>query len=197
MSPKRRTQEERRSETQAKLLASACQLFGERGFAKVSLDEIAAHCGLTIGPIYHYYRNKKALFTAVSEEMERRVVVKWEQDKVTEPGYEGELARWNAFLELCNDPGFRQIVLIDSPNVLGRERWKSTSVTNKARELFFAGLNGLSPSDSESELMWRMSMAAFAEAALAIAESDEPDMIREQANKMVTTFLRALFAADH
>ena len=57
----RRTQAQRREETQQAVLDSASRLFGEKGYAGTSLEEIAADCGLTIRPIYHYFGNKKAL----------------------------------------------------------------------------------------------------------------------------------------
>ena len=67
--PRRRTQAERREESRQAVLDSACRLFGARGYAATSLEDIAADCGLTIRPIYHYFGNKLALFTAVNEVM--------------------------------------------------------------------------------------------------------------------------------
>lgn len=32
------------------------------------------------------------------------------------------------FLDLCEDSGFRRIVLVDGPNILGRTRWTNSSV---------------------------------------------------------------------
>ena len=36
---------------------------GEKGYADTSLEAIAADCGLTIRPIYHYFGNEKDLFS--------------------------------------------------------------------------------------------------------------------------------------
>ena len=66
MSKPRRTQAQRRAETYQQVLDSACRLFGERGYANTSLDDVAAECGLTTRPVYHYFGNKKALFAAES-----------------------------------------------------------------------------------------------------------------------------------
>ena len=71
MTAKRRSQAERRAETHKLVLASACRLFGERGYAATSLDDIAVDCGVTTRPIYHYFGNKKALFAAVNEAIAR------------------------------------------------------------------------------------------------------------------------------
>ena len=74
--PKRkgRTQAERREESRQALFDSAYRLFGEKGYANCSLEEIAADCGLSIRPIYHYFGSKKSLFAAVNAAAEDRIV---------------------------------------------------------------------------------------------------------------------------
>ena len=42
----------------ARLAESAFELFGERGFDAVTIDEIASHCGVTKGSFYSHYRSK-------------------------------------------------------------------------------------------------------------------------------------------
>ena len=70
MSEQRLTQSERRAKSSAAVLASACHLFGSKGYTSTSLDDIARDCGLTTRPIYHYFGNKKALFAAVNAQRE-------------------------------------------------------------------------------------------------------------------------------
>ena len=69
----RRTQADRRAASRRALLESACRHFGARGYAETSLEDIAADCGLTIRPIYHYFGSKESLFAAVNARMEQRV----------------------------------------------------------------------------------------------------------------------------
>ena len=71
---KRRTQAERRRNTQARLLKAARRLFGQKGYAETSIEDIAAACGLTVRPIYHYYQNKLGLFTAVVAQLEQELI---------------------------------------------------------------------------------------------------------------------------
>ena len=174
-----RTQAQRRAQSRQAVLDSACALFGERGYADTSLEEIAAHCGLTIRPIYHYFGNKKALFAAVNEVMEQRIIAS------LEVGSGQVVDHWAAFLQLCEDPAFRRIVLVDSPNILGRERWNSSQVTQTALATF-------APSDAKSPrqrfragLFNRVAMGAFAEAALAVADAEDVDMAREEAQQLM------------
>ncbi|MDX1696333.1 MAG: TetR/AcrR family transcriptional regulator, partial [Ketobacteraceae bacterium] len=69
-----RTQKQRRETTSAAVLQSAIKLFGRQGYQNTSLEDIAADCGTTIRPIYHYYKNKKSLFLAVAEALESHLL---------------------------------------------------------------------------------------------------------------------------
>jgi AcrR family transcriptional regulator len=179
---KRRTQAQRRAETRQAVLDSACRLFGERGYADTSLDEIAADCGVTIRPIYHYFGNKKALFSAVNEVMEQRIM---DSMRVGDNG-DGIVENWRAYLELCDDPGFRRIVLVDSPNVLGRERWATSPVSTKAR----ASLQkegGSREQQYRTALFNAVLMGAFTEAALMIAEAEDIAMAKREAENLIAS----------
>jgi AcrR family transcriptional regulator len=51
-------------ERRAQILLAAADLFGRKGYAAVSLDQIAAEVGVTKAALYHHFRGKDALFTA-------------------------------------------------------------------------------------------------------------------------------------
>jgi len=185
--PPRRTQAERRAGTQAQVLASACRFFGEKGYANTSLDEIAADCDLTIRPVYHYYGNKRELFAAVNAYMEQKIV-----DALNTKAVDGDfLAGWQAFLALCDDAGFRQIVLIDSPNILGRDRWINNDVMTTASLLSRSVVKNA----QQKELIVRMALGAMAEAALMIAAAENPAALRRQATTLIKGLLEK-FAAS-
>jgi AcrR family transcriptional regulator len=185
---KRKTQAQRRAESSNAVLASAIRLFGDKGYANTSLEDIAADCGLTIRPIYHYFGNKKSLFAAVNEAMETRILESMSIGEDGRPGA-GITANWRAYLNLCDDPGFRQIVLIDSPNILGRERWATSPVSEKARKSLAPA--GAAPKELQfrAKLVSRVVMASFTEAALMIAEAEDiPRAKREAEELMVELF---------
>ena len=200
MNSTRRSQAERRAETKAAVLESACRLFGERGFAKTSLEDIGAHCGVTIAPIYHYFGNKKKLFAAVNECMESKIleVITFKErafkesssaDKATSAAA-AFLEAWRAFLDLCRDPGFRRIVLIDSPNILGKDRWNNSAVARLARERMMARLKDSSA--YKGELITRMVTGALAEAGLMIAAAEDSDRARQEADELVSGIVTML-----
>ena len=58
-------QAKRSATTVGAILASARQLFIERGFAAVSIDDIAAGAGIAKGGLYHHFRAKHDVFEAL------------------------------------------------------------------------------------------------------------------------------------
>jgi AcrR family transcriptional regulator len=54
-------------DTRARTLLAAQVQFGERGFAGVSMDQLAKAAGVNVRAIYHYFPSKRALFDAAAE----------------------------------------------------------------------------------------------------------------------------------
>ena len=184
---KRKTQAERRAETRQQVLDSACRLFGRNGFANTSLEEIASDCGLTTRPVYHYFGNKLALFQAVNDVMVSRILAIQHEPRSGDKASRF-MAIWEAFLDLCDDPGFRQVVLIDSPTILGRERWKKSPVTARAESLLINQQEG-EKEHYRQKLLSRMAIAAMAEAALMIAEAEDIQLAKQEAKEVVNSIL--------
>jgi TetR/AcrR family transcriptional regulator, mexJK operon transcriptional repressor len=58
---------ENRQRQVAKILGSARRLFAQDGYDRVSMDRIAAACGLTKPVLYYYFENKRAVLLATLE----------------------------------------------------------------------------------------------------------------------------------
>jgi AcrR family transcriptional regulator len=58
----------RTAETRARLLQAAAEVYALRGFGGATLDEVAAHAGLTKGAVYHHFGSKENLLLALMEE---------------------------------------------------------------------------------------------------------------------------------
>jgi AcrR family transcriptional regulator len=119
----RRTQEQRRSQTRRALVTAARRLFAEQGFANTGTSDIVAAAGVTRGALYHHFADKQALFAAVVEEehllMAMAINAAGESDE--DPGpIRALIAGCDVFLDAMQDPGRRQILLVDAPAVLGR-----------------------------------------------------------------------------
>jgi AcrR family transcriptional regulator len=111
-------------QTRAALVAAGRQLFGERGFASTSVDDLAAEARVTTGALYHHFPNKTALFETVFEELHGELL---EQSALAAAKGTDELdalARGvDAFLDAALEPDVQRIVVIDGPAVLGVARY--------------------------------------------------------------------------
>jgi AcrR family transcriptional regulator len=173
----RKTQSQRRQETQKLVLNRATRLFADKGFSATSLEDIAADMGLTIRPIYHYFGNKTQLFEAVAESQESILLEGLLALNPASPKILYEA--WDCFVDCCKLPGFVQIVLVDSPHVLGRERMAKTAVVKQIRTMLVLSKNGRqylsAPSALDQEFAVRMLLGALTEAALLVGANPDYD----------------------
>jgi AcrR family transcriptional regulator len=55
----------KRERTRARLIEAAAQIIGEKGYERVTLEEVAARVGMTRGAIYGNFKNREELILAV------------------------------------------------------------------------------------------------------------------------------------
>ena len=60
--------ERMREQTREKIILTAIALFAEKGFAATSTREIANRCGISVGLMYHYFKNKDEIFDELVKE---------------------------------------------------------------------------------------------------------------------------------
>ena len=123
----RRSQAERSETTRRALLRAARGLFERRGFDGVAAEQIVAAARVTRGALYHHFENGKVgLFRALVRELMQEI-----HGRLTVAGrraaspYQALELGVGAFLEVCTEPGYRRIVLVDGPAVLGWHVWRS------------------------------------------------------------------------
>lgn len=63
--PVRRSRQQTQAETRARVLAAAADAFTERGYHAVSVAQIAAAAGYTVGAVYSNFVSKDELFLAI------------------------------------------------------------------------------------------------------------------------------------
>src|SRR3954451_3302010 len=117
--------------TRRALVDVAEQLFTEQGYAATSLDAIVAAADVTKGALYHHYSGKQALFEAVFEATEEAAVqhITREIRKVKDP-WERATVGVRAFMEVCQQPRFRRIVMQEGPVALGFDRFREADERN-------------------------------------------------------------------
>ena len=62
----------------ARLVEGALAAFGTRAYAAVGVTELAERAGVTIGSLYHHFGSKAGIYTAVREDVERRLLDRME-----------------------------------------------------------------------------------------------------------------------
>ncbi|GAA3546087.1 TetR/AcrR family transcriptional regulator [Nonomuraea rosea] len=192
----RRTQAERSDETTARLVRAARELFGAGGYAETSIDAIAAAAGVTKGAAYHHFGGKVALFRAAFvAELE---TVDGELLKVAaeEPDPWAALRRGcHTFLARCLDAGFRQIVLLDAPSVLGWEAVREIEYEHMLRVLLgglrLAVAEGQAP-DGDLPVRAQFVFGALCEAGMLLARSADPAADLPRLAAEADRFLEAL-----
>jgi AcrR family transcriptional regulator len=113
------------ADTRAQLIQAGRELFAERGYAGVGTEEIVARAGVTRGALYHHFEDKKDLFRAVHEQLERDLAASiGEQITDVEDPWEALVRGVRGFLNASTDPALMRIALVDAPVVLGWQEWR-------------------------------------------------------------------------
>lgn len=170
--------------TASLILAEASELFADRGYAGVGLEEVAESATVTRGAIYHHFRNKRGLFGAVAARQQQRVAEAVLRSADAEPdAWEGLRAGCRAFLTASLAEESRRILLIDAPAVLGWNSWRhqdaeasGAHLSTAIEELAGQGVLVVRSLAGATALL----TGAMNEAVLHVAHSDRPHETTEE-----------------
>ena len=171
---------ERSERTRARLIEAARELFPDRGYANVPVEEIVRHAGVTRGALYHQFpEGKKDVFVAVFDAVEEDVmagIAKTLAESGAGDPVAGVRAGIDATLRLALDPKLVQLTVLDAPAVLGWEEWRAAGeryglglVRAGLTAAMDAGAMTRAPVDPLSQLL----LAAVEEAILFVARADD------------------------
>ncbi len=120
------TQAERREKTRAAIVKAAKRIFGERGFAAATMDDIAAGARVAKGAVYHHFPTKEALFEVVFEQVSLELVLHLDRiSRAENDPLAAMAAGTEGYFTACSSGTTGQIILRDGPAVLGWERWRA------------------------------------------------------------------------
>lgn len=174
----RRTQAERSDTTTAQLITTAQRLFGADGYAATSIDAVAAGAGVTKGAVYHHFGGKTALFRAAFVREQEEIAATLERVAFQQSDAWAALRHGcRTFLEHCLDPGFRQIVILDGPSVLGWETVREIEYGHTLRVLLdgmrLARADGLI-ADGNLPARAQLVFGALCEGGMLLARAEDP-----------------------
>lgn len=85
------------TETAERIRSAAEQLFAARGFAAVSMREIAGEVGVQAAALYNHFSNKQALLESLLVTHMEELIAAWEAEACAEEGPERALERFARF----------------------------------------------------------------------------------------------------
>ena len=175
------------------VLKQATELFAARGFADVSLDDVAQAANVTRGAVYHHFRNKAGLFRAVAAQLQAEVAtaVVTAAEAAGEGPHAQLRAGSHAFLDAITKGAAARVLLVEAPAVIGWSQWRELDAENSVVHLRQA----LAEVGVEAELLDAMTAqlsGAMNEAALWLAERPGDITAHASAHKALDQLLKAV-----
>jgi AcrR family transcriptional regulator len=181
--------------TRLALVSAARELFGQKGYAATSLDDVAAQAGVTKGALYHHFDGKANLFQEVYEQVMREV-----SDKVVSVFLDPD--HWKAVTEGCQlmidaqlDPTVRRIALHDARSVLNwdvvhliESRYGAVGIRGALRKAMHGGVIEPQPLRPLALLL----AGAISEACFYVADADDPTLAREEVGRLIVRLLEGV-----
>jgi AcrR family transcriptional regulator len=107
-----RTQQERKADTRARLLAAAADLFANQGIDAVSVDAVAEAAGRTSGAVYAHFGSKQGLLLAILDSWKDSVLAVLLAEVAVSDSPAGQLAAvWSNVSGTSDDEAARWPVL--------------------------------------------------------------------------------------
>lgn len=181
--------------TREALVAAGRQLFGAKGYADTSLDDVVRAAGVTKGAVYHHFAGKEDLFLAVyravKEDLSRAF-----GDALAEPEPWADLLRaCRVFIEVHTDPAIQRIVLVDAPAVLSGETIQDADRSSGAVMLRFGLRRAMNRGAIERQPLTSLAgilSGALTEACVMVARAEDPERARAEAVSVIERLLHGL-----
>ena len=171
------------AQTRAALVNAGRQLFGTKGFAATSVEDIARAARVTTGALYHHFPTKAAVFEAVFERVHADMLAaSVAAADAADGAVEQMTAGFGVFLDQVLEPEVQRIIITDGPAVLGLarfveldERYALDAAVQAIEAANAAGLLQV----ADPPTLVRLLFGAMTRAALLIASSPDPAATRD------------------
>ena len=192
----KQTKAEQYEKTRAKLLAVARQEFATVGYTNAATNHIVEQAGVTRGALYYHFKDKTDLFRAVVEDIAQEIAERILSSAIqNSSAWQGLVVGCHTFIEACSQPDVRQILLLDAPSVLGWKEWRAIDERH-GMGVLRAGLQACQQAGEMHQApisaLTHLLSAALNEAALAIAESNDPVTTHQEMAKAIDFLLKRL-----
>jgi AcrR family transcriptional regulator len=189
-------QAERRAATIEAILKAARRLFGERGFAATTMDDIAEAAHVAKGAVYHHFATKEAVFESVFDEVSRDLMLDIDRAARAEKDMLAAMvAGTQHYFAACAKGPTGQIILRDGPAVLGWERWREIDAKHfggKIPLVLAAAMDAGLIARQPVEPLARLLLGAVTEAAVAAAGRSDIARAGDEYGRAFKSLLEAL-----
>ena len=183
--------------TRAALITAARDLFGSRGFADTSLDDVVAAALVTKGALYHHFRGKEDLFAAVYEQVLRDVSDRVVAEFLLPDPWQALLIGSDLWIDAHLDPAVQRIVMRDARAVLGWDtirameaRFGAVPLRGVLRRATRTGAIEPQPLRPLALMM----MGALNEACFYVAAAEDTEAARQEVRSLILRLLSGLGA---
>jgi AcrR family transcriptional regulator len=184
------------ADTRAQLIQAGRALFAERGYAGVGTEEIVARAGVTRGALYHHFEDKKDLFRAVHEQLERDLATSiGEQIAGVEDPWEALVRGVRGFLNASTDPALMRIALVDAPVVLGWQEWREIDARHSLGLVSLGLQNAMDRGllrRQQVRPLAHLLLGSITEAAMMIAHAPDHEAARREVEGPLLALLEGL-----
>jgi AcrR family transcriptional regulator len=177
--------------TQRMLRRQARKLFAKKGYSGANTNELVERASVTKGALYHHFANKRDLYYAVVEDMERELVERLEAAGAGRAPWDRLSAMCNAYIEACRDPALARMLVLEAPVVLGWKTW--CNLEQKYEVAAFARcLDEAGALQEPAETLAQVILGALTTGARVIATADDPEAASAQVHKTIDRLIAGL-----
>lgn len=182
--------------TRQALVAAAREAFGAVGYRAAGIEAVARAARVSRGALYHHFRDKKALFDTVVVQAQSEAAAEIEAGaRRKRDAWDQLVAGVAVYLEICQRPQYRRIVVEDAPAALGKARCAEIGDTYPMGVLR-ARLTELQASrrltNVSATVLGALLGAMISEgAALLSAQAAKDDATADRVQAVLRTFLEA------
>jgi AcrR family transcriptional regulator len=176
------------------VVGNAGGVVGGRGLAGKVVERGGSGGRVTKGGPYHHYQGKLDLFQAVFDRCESDAVKRINSDvRRKKDPWDKALTAVASFLEVCQEPAYRRIVMQEGPVVLGFDRWRESeerSTYGLVHDLVHRVLRQYDIEGTLLETFTRIFYGAMSSAGIVVSEAEDP----EQSSREVSTVISLMLA---
>ena len=179
------------AETQKTLRRQARKLFAQKGYSGANTNELVGRAKVTKGALYHHFANKRELYHAVVEDMERELVERIEAAGAGQAPWQRLNAMCRAYLDACRDPALARMLVLEAPVVLGWKAWCDLEQKHEVAA-FARCLDEAGALKEPAETLAQLILGALTTGARVIATATDPEAARAEVQKTVDRLLAGL-----